>query len=87
MVTQHRKPASATMMNTTFGGHPSTVGRAPPVAAVVDSCSISGGGRRKMIASGTMMASCRIANPIIVRCQPKYAIERSKIVGQTNPAR
>ena len=36
MVTQHRKPASAIMMNTTFGGQPSTVGRAPPVAAAVE---------------------------------------------------
>ena len=40
-----------------------------------------------MIASGTITASCRIAKPIIVQRQPKYAIERSKIVGQTKPAR
>ncbi len=40
-----------------------------------------------MIASGTMTESCRIANPIMVQRQPKYAIERSKMVGQTKPAR
>ena len=35
----------------------------------------------------TMIESCRMANPIIVQRQPKCAIERSKMVGQTKPAR
>ena len=87
MVTQQRNEANASMPNTTLPFQPNTL-RAPPAVPEASAwAGSSGGGRRKIAASGTMTTSCRIAKPIMVQRQPTIAIERSKMVGQMKPAR
>ena len=66
---QQQNAAIASIANTTFGGQPSTVGRAACAEAVTGS-RISGGRFRTMIAIGTMTATSKPANISMVCRQP-----------------
>jgi len=87
IVTQHRNPAKRIRANATWGCQPSTARCVSPVRCPCCGFGVTGGGRRKMIAIGTITTSCSTANPIMVERQPKLAMARSNTVGQMKPAR